>query len=351
MVLILALLMPVQRPDQVLERFFAYQRGLTSLRVEIALEVGAQRRKGTATLIYQKPQRTRFDLKMAGSDYSFASTEQGSVEIDWAAKQFDERPWASTLGYPPPRMTEVNFALFPDALIYFSRDQMMPKDAEVEFRGQEHISGQSVDHIRAHWMGSLGPTARDLYVSPEGRLLRYEISNGETVVLRVQMSRFEPNPKLDLKDFTIDLPPGLRQYALPSPESPEEVGLRLKYGSWWSSRAKSMVDPGKDLKGAPHLLVFVRSGCLPSARLLKALPGLASGDVVTFTLDKEDAGMGASYVDRSGAGQLDLSVPSTPAIYLVDDKGVLNRVWYGYDPESKETFFKDIRDAVAGLKK
>ncbi len=132
------------------------------------------------------------------------------------------------------------------------------------------------------------------------------------------------------------------------PQSPAATQVRLPY------QPGEKLGLGEVALSAPTLLIATRSTCgfctdsMPFYRTLTQVPiiWVAVGEDTTTNLNYL-ASHGLKADNVFGAGQVGLSrVDGTPTIVLVDEEGVVIRVWLGLlAPEGQD----DVRSTLAAL--
>lgn len=340
--------------DLALGRFAEYMRKADSLAVSLEASTSASPARGTGTLTYTRPERLAFTMKGPGVDYTWIVTEVGGVEIDRSSRKYDEMPRIGGLNVPMSRLSEVPSNTFPVPIILGDLRAILPDTASYKLAGKQDIGGVSAEQLVSEFQTMVGRARVDAYLAPDGRLLRLSLTTSQgagSFTRTLDLKGYKTNQPVSPSVFDLAIPSGFVPHALPKVERNTNVGFRPPLKGW--KRDGAEVDLRRMAAGKPMLLIVTAPDCEVSARAAKALDELAAssekGGAAVLRLYTEPTNRSEDIVDPDGRATLDLGIPGTPTIYLLDRTGEVSRMWYGYDAGEWANRRKDMQDALRSL--
>jgi peroxiredoxin/outer membrane lipoprotein-sorting protein len=226
------------------------------------------------------------------------------------------------------------------------------------YLGEDTVNGEKMHHIRVVLLG--GQRIADYWISPADSLPRKMeerlVMNASNSSLRRELwSHVAVNEDLPDSLFAWKPPDSWKKYTHPTREVMEDSLGRMKQNLYETFTGLSLLDGGtfnlSDYKGQLVLLVFWRLGCPPC---LKEMPGLQrifekykdKGFTIVGFNHVDNEALVKKYLKNKGISFPNILDPSAKAkkIYeefktnvvplncLIDRKGFLITLWYGYDP-------------------
>ena len=355
MLTLLALLAPQDEAQALQDRLAKFLRGVNTLSVEMRIQPGfGNTTPGPAKLVFERPRRTRFDIKAGKDDYSFSATERETIEVDRAKKIFSEEQGAIQIGFPPSKLSDVNTAAFPIILIGRSARDAVATEAKFSTGQSATINGVTADLLIASWDSQFGSGRADIYLDAQGKPVKMSwrsAMEGELSAATTEFFNYKVNQPIPISTFRLAIPAGFSPFTLqPVPVTPE-FGTDLQLGTWQTNDGKKVsldsVVTGKTL------LFFSEPGCLPSNSLRRLLVEMQKNlgvKLLELSIGKPAGRSGLpTYWSPTEDTLARLKVPCTPTLFLLDSKGLLQSLWYGFDPARKTIIRKELEKTIKAL--
>lgn len=342
----------IDRTQEVVNRLTAFLQSTRTLSVEFKIRPFGETKWGSGRLAFERPRRTRFDLKIPGVDYSFSATEKGTLEIERSIKKYEESGPALMLSYPPSTFARANEFAFPLILTQLDPRRALPSGTALKWTDQELIDGQPTDHLVSSWQG--GSREAHIFVGKAGRPAKFElrvIKGNQTSSAETVFSKYRVNAPIPASTFAIPLPLGYVPRSLPLHAPSPEPGEKLDLREWVSRRASGILADA--IKGKTFLFVTAKE-CKPSDAIRPNLKQIAEDlkvPVIELALDRGLKSKGFPlYEASSDLVWSRMGIAGTPMIYIVDKNARMSRAWYGYDPSQKERLRAYLKAALDELR-
>ncbi|MFY9235034.1 MAG: conjugal transfer protein TraF [Fimbriimonadaceae bacterium] len=354
MIPLLLLTASVDRTADVTARLANFLKSVKTMSVEFTIRPPGGGKAGSGRLVVERPNKTRFDLKLSGIDYSFSATPSGTIEVLRSGKKYDENRPAQSLGFPPPGITRVNEYAFPLLLVSQHPREAVSSEAVFSWKGEAVIGGKKTDHLVASWNGRGGVGEAHFYVDSAGKPLKVDWQSNagnELSGAATDFRNFRVNKPIPPADFALVIPPGYVPHRLQYPIPSLAQGERLNLGRWMASNG-AIVNLADRIKGKT-LLFFSAEGCGPSNQLRSELKQIAAEfqvPVLELNVDGKAARSGFPTFSTNDPGVFErLGVDGTPTIIAINGK-VAGRTWYGYAPAQKALLRTTLKEMLDELK-
>jgi hypothetical protein len=343
-----ALLQPT--PQQVIARFSKFMSGMTTLSLDIKMKVPNGTGNGFGHLVLEKPNNLLYRMKYGHSDYTFAATETGIVEIERGNKTYAEWPTWDRLQMPVSRISDTLSLGFPPFFLWGNLNSKI--FTSYDYVGRGSIGAIQVDHIR----GSGQDAKVDLFIADDGHILRYalDLVRGQKhLQSELDFSNYVVNHAVASNTFVVKVPPGSHVYSLPTLSNPLEIGESFPAEGWFDAASRQRRSASEFYRDKPALFVAVSPDSEPSARTAGSL-GRLNGTSVNVVLISTLKGGGVpsalnglpQLYDPAGSTLRSLRSPGCPMFYLVDTSGKINRLWLGFDPAKAGAFEREVQEAL-----
>jgi len=251
-----------------------------------------------------------------------------------------------------------------------SSSALEDENMTVIYLGDDTVKGIKTHHIKVVLLG--GQRISEYWISPADNLPRkmeenLVMSASNSSLRRELWSNVAINENLSDSLFSWKPPENWKEYAHPTQELMEDSLSKMKQNLYETFRGLKLLDGGtfnlRDYNGKLVLLVFWRLGCPPCR---KEMPGLQQlfekykdkGFTIVGFNHVDNETLVKKYVEKNGIRFPNILDPSVHAkkIYgdfktnivplncLIDRKGFLINLWYGYDPNDNkpEKILKEV---------
>ncbi len=282
-------------------------------------------------LLVQRPSNSFYRCQAGQDIYQVSNTEKGYVEVDHADSDYDEFPGGGLQIRSSRISPAADFA--PNLALY--------EDLQRLFKATPKVTPQSDgDQIYYITKGMQGSQEIWLTINQEGALASYRIKSAGMAGVKDRVWNLQYTfPHISPSDFSLPLPLGYQPFALPEEEVPLRKGSTVPVSGWKNASGASV--NLLDEAGHKTFLLSILDDQLPSKRALASLRQLKS------TMSVEIVGPGM-LKDPDGSRTKTLNPPGAPMFYLVDGKGKVIDLWFGFDPEQSAQFQKDILSEAIG---
>jgi outer membrane lipoprotein-sorting protein len=346
--------------DSVFDRYKNFMKDATSFSVDLEVHADGSKDVGKGKFLISLPDRYSFSMKW-GNEYNYRIllSPAGEFETEAAEKTYDQREFAG-LGFPESRISPVPKAGFPTVLTLKDLRGWMTEG--IEYKGTETIRGVSTDIVQAaikeQSQSPVPPGYEPMnyltaYIDNQGQLRRFvsETKVKEKSMRKVSFnfSNFVLNPTVAEKDFVFKIPTGYTPHALQREHYSLEIENPMPLGVWKNSQGGD-VDLKTDLTGKPTLLVLTGDDPRMEPNVEGFLNQLKAKGLSLIHLSNAKTPPAGSLFDPTGKRFAEINPPGTPMFYLVDGKGAIKRLWYGYSLGESSSLLNEIVKARDALK-
>lgn len=292
-------------------RFLKFLLGAKEVSVHMALHRQDRPTDGQADLTLQRPGDLFYHLTWGPEDYTYTVHNGQAMEIDKGIKLYDEYPVASI--QPPEANGSAWVATcFPQP--FASEDVQLTE--------------KSVD--------------------ANGHLLKWGTSDDNGVLTIITFTDYKTNETQPDAKFTLKAPIGYSCYEVQRLAPPVQIGRELPdvsvtKPSGGTGSIKEM------LAGKPTFIAVLDPKSEPSVDSVKVLQQV-KGLPVMIVSTGSASGLNAGPLPVYSAGPELVSawrVNLTPLFYVIDAKGKVTNVWYGFNKDAPNIFATEISDAVS----
>lgn len=325
--------------DSGVDRYKRFMSGQSSYAVDLTITYNTSR-PAKGSLIVSKPGSIRFSVDWGPENYTYI--QHRGEAIEFATNERHYQQYQVPIGlriYPSAFSKELQEIAVPTELLQGDLRALAPGGAK--FTKKEGGGGNET--YTTTWNAEGGRMTLTATLGKDGRLVVLDSSfRGVEGLMRIvrTYSNYRLKPTLDDKTFDTNPPLGYTAYSVPLLSPRFSVGSRLTFGKWTSSDGKSVEDA---VKGK---LVIVREAESPLADGLNR--HLSGADLPVGLVSLSLGRTGGDYRAPSLEVATALGSMGTPLLILMDDKGVVKRMWLGFDPDAGERLVTEIKDAIAG---
>ena len=346
--------LPQDDPVALHEKFL---RSTNSFRVDMSMKVSTTKAEGKGFFQIKRPTHLLFHMKWGASDFSFSCAGNENVAIERANKRYREYGAVGRLFVPETDISMTPQYGFPLPLLAGSLRALTPEQARFTNLGKGDFEGAKVNVVRSQFTTMGGKVTITAKIDPKGKLLEYSTTEGEgaqTVVTTLSFRNYVVGTALQDASFVTPIPKGFVPQTLPADNYPVNFQESMPLEGW------KPVSGSGDLKSlAQNKVLFIAIGdpnCEVSVRaagtvanLAKEVqakggvpvaisPALSSPQAVYTTIP--------NFYDPTGKIFARLRIPGTPMFFLVSPKGLVTRLWYGFNEEEAAEFTKDVLEWV-----
>lgn len=307
---------PQQLPGSGANRFILFVRGAKTLSVHIDLHRPDRPTDGKADLILARPGKLYFHVTWGPEDYTYTLFNGEATEVDRSVRAYDEYP---VPGWQAPQANASSWvaSCFP---VPFTDESIIVPDGTVD--GQGHLSAFAF------------------------------IDGDPPVQTTLKFSDYKKNFVISDTKFILKPPPGFSAYSVDTLVPPRAIGNALppQMLSNGAGRSESLQTL---LGGKPALIALLDPDSQPSQNALAIIEKVKGIKVLLVSTGFSSKGIRAGSVpvfyDPKGEIGSAWHVGATPMFYIVDGKGKITNVWYGFDKSNAGKFVTEIGDAVSDL--
>lgn len=336
------LLAQTQSPDAVLKRFDQYMAKSKTLSVMVKTKVNSQS-LGVATVRLDRP--TRFFVSLTGpmGQESLTFTEKGVLEIGNSSKQYATHPYLGRIYAPSLKVTNGLRYAIPQLIVVGSVQNLFPPKMNAKLTPKVTVEGVETDQVSGKVEEMGATTEVRVNIDSAGRLIKYyNRSTGPmgTMLIEQDFSAYVTGQKFTDAQFSLKLPAGFSPFKLESADYGIPQGEALPNATFRQASSGKSASL-KNLVAGKNTLVVITDAEFPSnAAMFKSIQKVSSKipefRLVTISMSRnaKSAGtMGASgaYYDPTGQELTKLFAPGAPTMYLVDKKGRVAQMFFGFD--------------------
>lgn len=307
---------PQQPQGNGANRFILFVRGAKTLSVHMSLHRPDRPTDGQADLILARPAKLSYHLTWGPEDYTYTIYNGQGMEVDRGIKLYDEYP---VPGWQPP---EANGSPWVDSCfpVPFVDESLLVPSSSVDADG----------HLSAFAFTAGDPPVKTI----------------------VKFSDYKTDFPVSDAQFMLKPPVGFSAYSVDTPVPPRAIGQTLP--------SATLVDEGgrsssldQLLAGKPTLIAVLDPESQPSLNSISVVKTVKNVKVIVVSTGASSKGISAGslpvfYDPKAGLANA-WKIGATPMFYLVDGKGKITNVWYGFDKDKSGRFATQISDAVSDL--
>jgi hypothetical protein len=355
MIPMLALLVGyAQTPEAIMKRFETVMANVRTLSVEVKVAFSSNFSGQTAQgklYLGQKP-RVRFSMQWPNTKYTFISSPRGAIEIDDAAKIYKVFRPVTVWAPPPSELAGAPSGYFPTPLIVRSVKSLAPPGSKYRIVP----GGGGYSTIETRFTNERGGTSLvRLTFDGAGRLTKLRegsVDGASQVYSEITLSNYQFNPTLPESLFVATPPVGFVPDELPDERIEIQTGMKFPLTGWNVLRKAPGTNGLQPAKGRFALIVTGPSSDPVTARTIKFLEAndarLQKMKITTWwALPKGGHASAKTGILQEQSNVMQkLELPSSPFWFLIDDRGVIIRMWNGFDPSNTRQYWKDIDAAL-----
>jgi hypothetical protein len=338
-------------------RFEKYMRSVSSLKVDMDLKVSGVKEIGNGYFQAKQPNFVLWVMKWGPSDFSFSSAGDEIVAIEKFKKVYREYGAVGRLFIPESDISSTPEYGFPLPLLSGSLTSLLPNGVHFSGQGKALVEKVPVDVVRAEFTTPSAKVTVQAKVDEKGRLLECVTTyggGGPSQIRTLTFKNYRANQALSEASFRTPIPKGFTPQTLPADAFPVNFGERMPLDGW------KPVSGSGDIKTlAQNKVLFVAIGdpnCEVSVRAAKTVASLAKdveakGGISVAICPASSSPQPVyttipNFYDPTGKIYPRLRAPGTPMFFLVSPKGLVTRVWYGFDEAQAAEFVKDALEWV-----
>lgn len=346
----------IQEAEAALDRYSRFMSKVRTLAVDVKAKYSGSDSIGTAQLILSRPSSVKFSGQWGGTSFLYTQSPNGAIELDRTLGRYREYGRASGILPPTGEVAKPAPTAFPGIVLVPDLRRVIPPGKMFSVvRSTPGLKATTVDCEfeiqggRIHIWFKIDELGRLIF----SKQVRSGTSGSET--LELYYTNWHVNKAYPAKLFDIDPPLGTRPDVLPSPPDSMTVGQQfpisesLKFKSGWQ-RISAFAG------GKPVLVSLIDKGCQPSHAFhvwLERNNPILSKKVKLLAISR---GAGRAFTGKvpvaeqpSGSLWAKLNLPGTPSLYLVDSKGKIAKLWFGFDASSQASLLKEVNFEITVL--
>lgn len=341
--LALLLLGQAPTPEAILKRFDQYMARADTLSVTVKTKFNGTP-IGTGAIKIDRPARFSASVATPSGVQSITFNETGVLEVNQGEKFYAEHPSIGRFYNAEFKVTRAVQYSIPQMIFRGSAQGMFPKESNPKVAVKVMLNGIPTDQITAKMSGMGVTSEMKANFDSAGRLVKFYskvVSQQGTLITEQDLSAYVVNAKFAANQFSIKKPIGYVPYELDRagfgiPQGEAMPSVNLKSDSGQSTTLSSLV------AGKNALVVIADPEFHANSEMFKSIQQISKKIpdykliVISARRDAGSAkklGVTSAYFDPTGAQLEKLMVPGTPAMYLVDKKGKVAQMFFGFDGE------------------
>ncbi|MCW5942639.1 MAG: hypothetical protein KIS66_10435 [Fimbriimonadaceae bacterium] len=359
---LLAAILSVPAPDAALDRMRGFLK-TPNLRTEFTMDFNDRKGYAAGKILIARPHRLYFSSKSASEDYEYVVNPRVLREVEHKQRVYDDLPFMGIALAPDSEIAVEPAYTFPEFVFAGDFSKLVPPGTKFESLPSQTIDGHRCERIKASYTAMMGSGVIEIAIDEAGRPWFYSHDARGQEGRRLMVFHFKAwdTKPMDAKLFEIPIKNGYVPRYLPYQPFPIPLDRPIPAVVWDSATGKT--DLGKTFAGKPYVLLVGAEGCSVSAaaapfftKRAVELRGkgfaIASGVLRATPSSKPYLAGTTAVFDRTGAANRVLQLGATPAVLMVDAKGVLRRMWMGYDRKNEARVRTEMdRNATRILKK
>jgi hypothetical protein len=328
--------------DSVLKRLDQYLSKADTLSVSTKSKLnGTQISVGSLRI--DRPGRMNVTAKFNGVEALFIINERGGLEIDRGTQAYAEHPNFGRLYIPKFKIHGGLLYVVPTALVRGSSLGMFPAELKPTVTPKVVVNGVTTDLIFGRLKNQMAEVEVKAWIDTEGRLVKFytkQVGQDGTTIAEYDMSGYVANQKIPETAFSTKFPLGYTPFELSRadtglPQGQPVPNVQLKAADTGANASL------KDLIAGKNTLVLIADPEFhANTALLQSIKNV-SAKIPDFRLvvisNRRDAaaakriGSAGAFYDPTGREIGKLDAPGAPTMFLIDKKGVLAQMFFGFD--------------------
>jgi len=345
-----------------IDGFAEFMKSAKTLSVDVRVKRSTVPGEGVGKFIIERPSRLRLAMTWAGSDYVFVQNERGMLEIEHSARAYRELPFFERYTFLDSRISDVPMNGFPAVLLMSSLKELLPPGAKFSSaKSEEETPPGATSFVVTLANGPLAMEVR-VELDGQGRLLRLvtkEGPPGQSETIAYRFSNYVVDKPLPQDMFFPIVPQGYFADTLPPDAYPVGFGQKVSLGGFAALKSTTPTDLRLKYGAKPLFVLLADPDCSPSLEAIRAMREAAQAlraegaELAIAWTEPHRAASAASfadeYYDPTGKALERFQAPGTPFIMLVEERGLVFRAWFGFDPAHAANLRSDLLKSVQDL--
>lgn len=339
----------IQEVEAALDRYSKFMSNARTMAVDVKVKYSGTDSLGACHLVLSKPVSVKFSGQWGGTSFQYTQNPKGAIELDRSLGRYREYGRSSMILPPTGEVAKPAPIAFPGIVLVQDLRKVIPPGKA--FTLAKSTPGVKATTLECEFSIQGGRIHIWFKIDEFGRLIfSKQVRTGElgSDSLEIYYSNWEVNKSYSPKLFEIEPPLGTRPDVLPTPPDSMTVGQPFPLSE--SVRTKAGWQKLSAIAGGRPLLLSVLGQSCPISRAFHAwlernavhfsnrakLIHLATGTGKPFS--------GKILLASQPSGSLwqKLNLPGTPGLYLIDTKGKIAKMWFGFDPAGNAALQKEI---------
>lgn len=347
-------------PEAALDRMVGFLKA-PNLRTEFSMDFNDRKGYAAGKILVARPGRLYFSSRSANEDYEYVVNPKLLREVEHRQRVYDDLPFMGVVLAPDSEIAVEPAYTFPEFVFAGDVRKLVPPGTKFSALPSQTIAGQTCERVKASYTAMMASGTIEIAIDGSGRPWFYSHDSRSPEGRRVMTFHFKSwdTKPLDPKLFEIPIRNGYVPRYLPYQPYPVPLDRPLPAVPWESASGK--VNLAQVFRGKPYVLFVSAEGCSVSARAAAFLAkraaelrasgfGVASAVLRATTASKPYLPGTTAVFDRTGAVNKVLRLPMTPTVMMVDAKGVLRRLWMGYDPKKESVVVTEMKRAATRVR-
>lgn len=346
----------IQEVEAALDRYSRFMAKVRTMSVDVKVKYSGSESLGTAQLIVSKPVSVKFAGQWGGSSFLYTQNPRGAIELDRKLGRYREYGRASVILPPTGEVAKPAPTAFPGIVLVPDLRRIIPPGKN--FGLVKSTPGVKATTIDCEFEIQGGRIHIWFKIDEFGKLIfskQVRTGNLGSESLEIYYTNWQINKTYSPKLFEIEPPLGTRPDVLPTPPDSLTVGQQFPMAE--TVRLGSKSERLSSFAASKPVLISVLSKNCPPSRAFHAwleknrsripkkvkLMALAVGNGIPFK--------GSIPVASQPTDSLwnKLNLPGTPGLYLIDSKGKIAKMWFGFDPAGQAALLKEINFEITVL--
>lgn len=324
--------------DAILKKFDQFMSGAKTISVSIKAKVNGKA-LGNGTIRVDKPHRFNLSVATPTGIETITFNETSVLEVNQGTKFYREPRFLGQVYPAPLKITGSLSYSTPLSFIRGNSRGMFPKDSKVT--PKVVVNGVTTDMISNKTESMGGSMEIRANFDAQGKLIRYfskSISPQGTLQIEQDFANYVVNQKIPDSAFSTKKPLGYSPFSLDSADYGLQQGEALPNINLTSTGGQTTSTKFL-ISGKNTLIVVTDPEFHANSELFKSIQTISKRipdfKLVTVSARRDVATakkFGANtYFDPTGQQLPKLLLPGSPAMYLVDKKGTIAQMFFGFD--------------------
>ncbi len=297
----------------------------------------------TSTVRVDRPYRLNMTAKFSGIESLFILNESGGIEIERGSFMYATHPAFGQIYLPKFKVNGGLAYVAPAMLLRGTAKGLFPSASKPTLGAKTTVNGVAVDYVTGRIKDQMQDVDIKAWIDAGGRIMRLSVKTATpqgTQLIEHEMSGYVANQKLPDNLFAVSLPLGYVPYQLQSADFGIGQGEALP-GVTLQAAESGKAEGLKGLCTGKNTFVLVADPDFhANAALFASLKNISSKIpdyhlvVISNRRDVANAkrlGVANTYFDPTGTELAKLALPGAPAMYLVNKKGNVTQMFFGFD--------------------